>query len=340
MAISEPLDRTTRRRRVDLAAGVAVLALLAALPLVVTDPFSLNVLVLMLLYAGLSQAWNLLGGYCGQISLGQAVHFGVGAYVSTLLFTGLGVTPWLGMLAAGIVSALLGLLIGWPCFRLRGHYYSLATVVIAQTALLLFVNWDWVGGAMGILIPIEGDSWANLQFQQSKTPYYLVCLAFAVLAWLATWWVEGSKIGFCWRAVKDDAEAARSLGVRTFRHKMTAAALSGFFTGMGGAIFAQYVSYIDPDSVLGFQLSLLIALPAVLGGIGTLWGPLAGAVVLIPLSELTRTYVGGTGAGLDLVLYGLLVMVVAAVWPQGLVGIARDLLLRRDRHRAIAAADA
>ena len=152
------------------------------------------------------------------------------------------------------------------------------------------------------------------------------------IAWLTTWFIDGSKIGFCWRAVKDDVEAARSLGVHIFRYKMAAAAISGFFAGVGGAIFAQYVSFIDPDSVLGFQLSLLIALPAVLGGLGTLWGPLVGAAVLIPLAELTRTYIGGTGMGIDLVLYGLLIMLVATIWPQGLVGVLRDLASRRGRR--------
>jgi branched-chain amino acid transport system permease protein len=326
---SDTTDPVQTARRNTLRAAIIVLAALIALPFCVTDEYFQNVLILMLLYAALSQAWNLLGGYCGQVSLGQGFHFGVGAYVSTMLFTTAGISPWLGMIPGGVISALLALAIGWPCFRLRGHYYTLATVVIAQAGYLLFLNWSWIGGAMGILIPITDDSWADLQFQRTKLPYYFVCLALFAAVWLVTYIIGGSKIGYCWRAVKDNFAAAESLGVPIFRYKMVAAAFSGFFAAIGGSIYAQYVSFIDPDSVMGFQLSLLIALPAVLGGLGTLWGPLVGAVVLIPMSELTRTYVGGTGKGIDLILYGLLVMVVAAVWPQGLLGMLHKLFSRR-----------
>ena len=157
-------------------------------------------------------------------------------------------------------------------------------------------------------------------------------LAFAAATWIAAFLVEGSRWGYAWRAVKDDVIAARSLGVRVFPTKMAAAGISGFLTGAGGALYAQYVGYIDPDSVLGSQLSILIALPAVLGGVGTLWGPYLGALVLIPASELSRSYLGGSGRGVDLMLYGLLIMGVALARPQGLL----SLIVRR-RARAAAA---
>ena len=320
------MDNTiTRRRRHELLIGAVLLAALAVLPLPIHDVYTRNLIIITLLYAGLSQAWNILGGYCGQISLGHSLYFGVGAYVAAMLFVGgpfgVHIPVPIGMFAGGIVAGLLALLVGWPVFRLSGHYYAIATVVVQEIGYQLFLNWDWVGGASGIYIPFRGESWVNLQFRTAKLPYHYVVLAFAAVTWLVAWWIEGSRWGFSWRAVKDDVVAARSLGVRIFQSKMIAAAISGFFTGIGGAIFAIYVGYIDPDSILSGQLAILIALPAVLGGVGTLWGPLLGAAVLIPLRELSSSYLGSSGSGVDLMLYGALIVVVALLRPQGLISL-------------------
>ena len=311
----------TRRRQRELLVGGVILAALIVLPLPVADVYTRNLIIITVLFAGLAQAWNILGGYCGQISLGHALYFGIGGYVSSLLFVRAGIPPTLGMFAGGAVAGLCALLVGWPCFRLSGHYYAIATVVVGEIGYLLFLNWDFVGGATGVYIPFRGQSWIALQFRTEKLPYHYAALAFATLAWLAAWWIEGSRWGFSWRAVKDDVTAARSLGVRVFPSKMAAAGISGFLTGMGGAIYAQYVGYIDPDSVLAGSFSILIALPAVLGGVGTLWGPLLGAAVLIPVSELSRSYLGGSGRGVDLMIYGALIVVVALARPQGLVSL-------------------
>ena len=310
-----------RRRRTELIAGAIVLVALALLPLGIRDVYAQNLIIITILFAGLSQAWNILGGYCGQISLGHALYLGIGAYVSTLLYVNAGIPPTLGMFAGGAVAGLCALLVGWPCFRLSGHYYAIATVVVGEIGYLLFLNWDWVGAATGVYVPFKGDSFLNLQFRTAKYPFHLVVLAFAAIAWIAAWLVEGSRWGFSWRAVRDDVVAARSLAVRVFPSKMAAAAISGALTGMGGAIYAQYVGYIDPDSILAGHLSILIALPAVLGGVGTLWGPLLGAAVLIPLSELTRSYLGGSGQGVDLMIYGGLIVLVSLARPAGLVSL-------------------
>jgi branched-chain amino acid transport system permease protein len=310
-----------QRRRRELLTGAVLLAALAALPFGVSDVYAQNLIILTLLYAGLSQAWNILGGYCGQISLGHALYFGLGGYVSTMLFVYAGVPPLVGMFLGGAVGGLGALLVGWPCFRLSGHYYAIATVVVGEIGYLLFLNWDWVGGASGIYVPLGPDSWVTMQFRISKLPWHYITLAFAALAWITAWVIEGSRWGYSWRAVKDDVTAARSLAVRIFPSKMAAAAISGFLTGMGGAIYAQYVGYIDPDSILAGHFSILIALPAVLGGVGTLWGPVLGAAVLIPVSELSRSYLGGSGSGVDLMIYGALIMLVALARPQGLVSL-------------------
>ena len=300
---------------------MALLAGLALLPLPIHDVYTQNLIIMTLMFAGLAQAWNILGGYCGQISLGHALYFGIGAYVCTLLFVNLGLPPAFGLFIGGLAGAAAALLVGWPSFRLSGHYYAIATVVVGEIGYLLFLNWDFVGGATGVYVPFHGQSWLNLQFKTQKYPYHVIVLAFAAVTWLAAWWLEGTRTGFAWRAVKDDVVAARSLGVRVFPSKMRAAGISGFLTGIGGAIYAQYVGYIDPDSVLAGHFSILIALPAVLGGVGTLWGPLLGAAVLIPVSELSRSYLGGSGRGVDLMLYGGLIMLVALARPQGLVSL-------------------
>lgn len=317
-----------RRRALMLAALIA--AVVALLPLGVKDVYVQNILILTLMYAALSQSWNILGGYCGQISLGHALYFGLGAYTTSILFTKFGVLPWFGMLAGGALSALIAMALGYPCFRLRGHYFVIATIVIAETAYLLFLNWDWAGAAMGIDIPVRGDSWLTFQFARSKLPYFYFALVLACVTWLTTWALEDSKWGYWWRAVKDNPDAAESLGVVVFHSKMAAAAVSAFFTAVGGAFYAQFVAYIDPESVMSFQFSLLMALPAVVGGIGTLWGPALGAAILIPLTELTRSYMGGSGKGIDLILYGTVIMIIALARPEGLVG----LFTRRRRAEA------
>lgn len=303
--------------------AILVFGAIGLSPLAIHDVYLRNVLVLTLLYAAISQSWNILSGYCGQISLGHALYFGAGAYATSVLFVHYGIVPWVGMAVGGVIAALLALIIGYPCFRLQGHYFSIATLVIAQIGLLLVQNWNFVGAATGIQWPFSPNSWWTLQFARNNVPYIEVALGLLVIVWLVTVLIEESRWGYWWRAVKDDPAAAESLGVEVFRSKMAAAAVSAFFTAVGGGIYAAFLAYIDPDAVMSFRFSLLFALPAVLGGIGTLWGPLVGAAILIPLNEFTRTYLGGTGSGVDLIIYGTLVMVVAVARPEGILSLFR-----------------
>jgi branched-chain amino acid transport system permease protein len=309
------------RRRTQLLVGAGLLVGLIILPVLIPSPYWRGLMVLVLLYAGLSQGWNVMGGYCGQISLGHALYFGLGAYTSTLLFTRLGIPPTIGLVASGALGGAAALLIGWPCFRLSGHYYAIATLVFGLIGLLLVENWDWVGAAEGITIPFRQQSWIDLQFRIAVLPFDYAMLAYAALAWLVAWLVEGSRWGFYWRAVKDDSIASRSLGVRVFPSKMAAAAISGAITGVGGALYAQYIGFIDPPSTFGLSLSVLIALPAVVGGVGTLWGPLLGAAVLIPVQQISIAKLGGAAGGVDLMIYGGLILVLALVRPQGLISL-------------------
>lgn len=294
-----------------------VIALLA-FPQLVALPFPRRLMILIFLYAMLGQAWNILGGFAGQISLGHAAFFGVGAYTSTMMLMELGLTPWLGMIAGGIVAVGLSQLIGYPCFRLKGHYFVIATIVLGEIVHILFVNWDWVGGAVGLTLPLLPESLINLQFHASNVPYYYISLTLLAAVTVVSYLITKTKPGYYFRAIKDEPEAARSLGINITHYKMYAMALSAFFTGVGGAFYAQFVLYIDPDSVFPFMLSVLVMLIPVLGGMGTLWGPVLGAFILVPLSELTRVYLSGGGQALDLIVYGALIMLVAIFEPRGL----------------------
>jgi branched-chain amino acid transport system permease protein len=295
----------------------------AAFPLVFTKPFPRHVMILIFLYGALATAWNILAGYCGQISLGHAVFFGIGAYTSTLLIREAALSPWLGMLAGAGIAVVGSQLIGYPVFRLRGHYFAIATIAVGEIVQTLVINWDWAGGARGLFVPIKrGDSFVNFQFHESKAVYYFIALGLLLLALGATRWIEGSRRGYFFQAIREDQEAAASLGVHVAREKHWAIAVSAALTALGGTFYAQYVFFIDPDSVFPLSLSILICLVAVLGGVGTLWGPLVGAAVLVPLSEGTRVWLGGGGKALDLLIYGALIVLIAVFQPGGLVGLA------------------
>jgi branched-chain amino acid transport system permease protein len=303
---------------------MALLAAVLAFPAVVTLPFPRDVMIRIFLYATLASAWNILAGYCGQISLGHAVFFAAGAYTSSMLVTLYDLTPWLGMAAGALIAVALSQVIGYPVFRLRGHYFAIATIAVGEIVHVLMVNWDWVGAARGIYLPIKRpDSLLNLQFHQTKAWYYYIALALLLLALGVTRWIERSRSGFYFRAVREDQDAAASLGVAVAAQKRRAIAVSAALTALGGSFYAQYVLFIDPESVLALSLSILICLVAVLGGVGTLWGPVIGAAVLVPLNEATRIWLGGTGKALDLVIYGALIVVIAVLQPAGLVGLAR-----------------
>jgi branched-chain amino acid transport system permease protein len=309
--------------------GLLLLGAVLVFPLVFAKPFPRHVMIMIFLYGALATAWNILAGYCGQVSLGHAVYFGLGAYTSSLLFRHVGLTPWLGMLAGALVAVAVSQAVGYPVFRLRGHYFAIATIAVGEIVQTLVINWDWVGGARGLFVPIERpDSWLTFQFHESKAAYYYIALGLLLAALAATRWLERSRRGYYFRAIREDELAAAALGVPVAREKHWAIGVSAALTALGGTFYAQYVLFIDPESVLPLSLSILICLVAVLGGVGTLWGPLVGAAVLVPLGEATRVWLGGSGRALDLLIYGALIVLFAVLQPAGLVGLARRL-----RHR-------
>jgi branched-chain amino acid transport system permease protein len=307
-----------------IALGILV-AVVLAFPFVFRGPFPQHLAILVMLYALLGTAWNLLGGFAGQVSLGQATFFGAGAYTSTLLAQHAGISPWAGMIAGALVAAALALAIGYPCFRLSGHYFAIATIAIGEIAGIAVTNWDFAGGAVGLFLPMGTEGIASFQFHRSKLGYYYVLAAMLFATLLLSAWLRRGRAGYYWRAIREDQAAARSVGVPALRFKQIAIALSAALTACAGTFYAQYVLFIDPGSVLPLSLSIQICLVAVLGGVGTVIGPLLGAAVLVALSESTRVHLGGSGRGLDLVVYGLLIMLISAFEPAGLLGIARRL---------------
>jgi branched-chain amino acid transport system permease protein len=283
---------------------------------------------MILFYGYLGTSWNILGGYAGQFSFGHAAFFGIGAYASTLAFVNWNITPWIGMVFGGLLGMLLGLLIGSLCFHygLRGPYFALATLAFSELLRLISLNLDLTGKAMGILIPLKGD--APLYFQhESKIFYYFVILLMFIGALWITRRIDGGKIGDYFSAIREDEDAAEAIGVDSFVYKLLAISLSGFLTALGGTFYAQYFLYIDPAVTFGIGNSIEIFLRPIVGGMGTVYGPIIGALVLGPLGEVTRGMLGGY-QGVHLMIYGAILVSVIIFLPNGIYGWLRSLKKR------------
>lgn len=312
----------------------AAVAIAVALPLIDGSPYVLSIAVLTLLYAYLALSWNILGGIAGQLSLGHAAYFGIGAYTSTWLFVHLGVSPWIGMWLGAVIAAVAAVIIGGACFRLRGAYFALATIAATMVLMIIVDHTDALGGPRGMEVTLMRD--APLYFQHTgKHFYYLVILVFTAAAFAVNWGILRSRFGYYLAAIRNDQEAARALGVRTTRYKLVAAIISAALTALGGTFYAQFVLFINADKVFGVNLSIVIAVIAIIGGRGTLWGPVLGALVLLPAEEVARALSGGM-VGVDMMLYGLLLMVVIRAEPRGLVAILGRWLQRRPRGAEVA----
>ena len=325
MATPAAVERKGAVARRGLSLGGVLLAILALLALIFpaffTLPYHRDLAIKILLYATLAQAWNILAGYCGQVSLGHAVFFGIGAYTSSVLQMQFGVNPWIGLVVGAALAVAFSQAIGYPCFRLRGHYFAIATIAIGEIIHTLAINWEFIGGARGLTLPIRKDSLLAFQFHGTKFIYYYIPLALMVVCFLGAWHIQRSRIGYYLRAIREDSDAAQSVGIPVTRYKLIAMAVSAAFVSVGGSFYAQYVLYLDPDSVFPLSLSILVCVLTVVGGVGTLWGPLVGTALMFPLSEFTRIQFGGTGSGVDLLIYGALLTIVAVFQPTGLVGL-------------------
>jgi len=303
----------------------SLVALLAVLPMFLTSSFTQHVFILILLYASMAQAWNILGGYCGQISFGHSVFFGFGAYGAGMAVVKFGLAPWPGVIVGSVLASVVAILVLYPFFKLTGHYFAIATFAIVEIFNRLFMVWDWVGGALGLDYPLLDEGWTNLMWYESKIHYYYAALILTVIVFGTVRWIERHRIGYYMRAVREGQETAESLGVNSTMVKVTALCISAFLTALCGAFYAQYNLRVDPPMVMSLDVAMTFLLITILGGSGTLFGPLIGAMVLIPLQEYSRVMWGGMGGGIDLIVFGLIIIVVTVKQPQGVMGILTSL---------------
>ena len=316
--------------RTVFAAGVVTVLL--ALPYWVSSVWQ-NLLITTFYYAYLAQAWNILGGYAGQLSLGHAAFFSIGAYTSAVLAIHWGISPWLGMFVGAVLAMLLSLGIGYVGFRfgLRGFYFVLLTVAAAEICRLIALHLPILGGYTGLFINFAPNP---LQFQfQGKIPYYFVSLGFLTAASLVVWLIQRSKLGVYLLAIRDDEDASEALGVDTFRYKMVAYAVSAALTAFGGTFYAYYQFYLQPNTVLNMNHSVDIMIRAIVGGSGTILGPILGSFLLELLGEFSRTFFAGGVAGLNVVMYGVLLIVVVLFLPRGVYPAVVALVRRATGKR-------
>ena len=322
-------------------AAVAVLAVVLALVPLVLAPAQLSVAVRVLIFAILALGWNVMSGFGGMFSFGHAAYFGLGAYVSVWLLVERGISPWIGMVVGMIVAAAFAAFVGFLAlrYRLKGAYFALSTFAFAEMLRLLATNSDLVNRAVGYNVPIRPESsWWYMQFEPGSANYFWIALALTVLALVVTIVFLRSKIGRFTIAVRDDEDAAAALGIPVMRTKLITIALSGAISSVAGTFYVQYYFFVDPDVAFGSSVSIQAILPAVIGGVGTIWGPVIGAAILGPLNDITATLLRNPPpgleflqgrAGLDVIVYAVLLILIILLLPQGVYGALRDRWQRR-----------
>jgi len=312
--------------------ALIVLAALAVFPLVIQDNYYRHLMILFLMWVVIGSAWNLIAGYTGQVSFGDAAFFGSGAYAAGLLSTHLQVSAWWGLAIGGFVAVAVGFPFGWICFRMRGAYFALATLALNEVLRhAATIAERFTGGMVGILI---------MPSFVSKVPYYYVALGMAVAAVISIQWIVHAKPGYYFVSIREDQDAAESLGINTHYYKMLSLAIAAFWTGVAGSLYMNYMGFIDPDVVFSLHdISIMAILVGIVGGVGTVYGPMVGAFVMVTVQELFRSgffglfkYLGnvtGSGTivsiaetitGAHILGFGILVVVVILVLPNGIVG--------------------
>jgi branched-chain amino acid transport system permease protein len=309
-------------RRTGAVLLIALLALMLIAPWLAND-YVITILILVLYSAYVGLAWNIMMGFAGQLSLGHALYVGLGAYTSAALYVHFGIGPWIGLLAAIPISMAVGAIIGFLAFRFRvaGVYFAILTIAFAEFARIGFDHFTWVGGSAGFFLPVaqytRNDLW-NLR--GSPTMFYYLILVFTIAAFLISHLLLRSRIGYCWLAIREDEEAARAVGINTFRYKMIAVVISAGITAVAGVFFAFYYNNLFPEQVFHISRSIELILGPIIGGIGTLFGPILGAFLLTGLAEILHEILVAFGVdvpGARQVFYGLCLLVVVIALPDG-----------------------
>lgn len=309
-------------KRINICVLLFVIIIAFIIPLVIRTATYLHILILLYMYAYLTTSWNLVGGFAGVLPLGHAAFVGIGAYTSTVLWLQYGISPWLGMIVGGVFAALVGVIIGKPTFKMRGAYFALATIAFGEGIRVLIENIDYLGpfklnGPRGLQIAPLNTGLSSFLFL-GKVPYYYIILLMLIGVLALTYFISRSKLGFYLSAGGEEPEAAMSLGVNVARAKLIAMAMSCFLTALAGTFWAQLTLYIHPKSVVSLDLSFEIAFIALIGGRGSILGPVLGALLLRPVSDFSRIYFGDILPGLHLIIFGLILVLVMIYQPRGL----------------------
>ena len=299
--------------------GAAALAALLAGPLLAQSPFVFHLAVQVCVFGALATAWNIVGGYAGQLSLGHAVFYAIGGYVASLLVIHFGLTPWLGMFGGAAVAVVAALVIAYPTLRLRGPFFALATIAFLEVCRLLVVHFEGAtGGSAGLNLPLQiGLKWMIFR---EKWAYLAIAFGFlSVTLWIG-WVIRHSRFGFYLIAVREREDAARAVGIDPVRVKVSAAVISAALTSLLGAFHAMYLTFLEPSAAFSLELSIQIAMFALIGGLGTVAGPLLGTVLVLPAAELSRGWLSALGNGTHGFVYGVVLVLVVLFFPRGLVG--------------------
>ncbi len=291
------------------------------------DNYFIHLVILTILYAYLGACWNLLGGYTGLACFGQSAFYGVGGYTSTVLLIKWNLTPWMGMLLGGVLAALVGLLMGYLSFhyKLRGWYFSLVTLAFAEIFQIAATNF-FPGGAAGLYVPFQQNQLFYYQFADKRTNYYII-LTLLSLVLLITYLINRHRLGYFFKAIRDDEDVAESLGVNLMKYKLVAMSISSFLTALGGTFYIQYLLFIDPEIAFRMDVTIEMILRPLVGGIGTLWGPVLGSLLLTPLAEISNILLGGR-MGVHLIFYGIILIGVIIYAPQGLFPLLKRAFTR------------
>ena len=292
--------------------------------------YAIRVMTLLLLFAAMAQSWNIVGGLANQISLGHAAFFGLGAYTSTILLVRLGLTPWLGLFAGISVAAAAGALLSLPTMRLKGHYFALATLAFGEVLRAIANTWSSLtGGPVGISVPYSPNAGIELMQFSSARPSYFIMLAALLVTTGIYWKISTSRLGYGLRAVKANVDSAEVIGIDTARTKILAATISAALMGGCGVLYAQFNFFFDPDSIFSLVgISVRVALICIIGGVGTVAGPLIGACFLLPLEEIFNATLSAKGAGISQLAYGLILIAIILIEPRGLQALYRRVFKR------------
>jgi len=319
----------------DRWAAIVLFVAAAATPLVVHDTFILDSVILILLWGSLSAAWNVAGGYAGQVSLGHAAFFGIGAYAAALMSARYAQSPWLGLAAGVVLSIGAGGMIGYLPNRLRGPYFALSTIAFAEVLKIVASRWrGFTAGSEGVPVPFRPGFWT---LGLGHVAWLYLVLGLALVCYGLQVYLERSRVGYQLAGVREDEDAAEALGIATRRRKVQAVVVSAALTSMGGSLWAQYVGFVDPSHVFSIDLSVRFALNSIIGGMGTALGPFLGSLLITSLETYLRATFSGIQAGFTgiyLIIYGVVLILIVRFAPEGVTGIAARWRTRRDRAHA------